>query len=63
MQANSGVREAAKQVGVKNWEIADEIGVSEATLCRWLRKELADDKKNRVLAAIVLISDRKRREI
>lgn len=63
MQANSGVREAAKQVGVKNWEIADEIGVSEATFGRWLRKELTDDKKKRVLAAIVLISDRKRGKI
>lgn len=37
---------------MKQWELADLLGVSEFTLTRWLRKELTEDKKEQLLKAI-----------
>lgn len=30
---------------VRQWEVADAVGVSEMTMVKWLRKELDDEKK------------------
>ena len=38
--------------GVKQWQIAKELDVAEATLCRWLRRELKPEMREKVLAAI-----------
>ena len=40
MNANKSIREKAREKGVRFWEIADVLGVSEATLTRKLRHEL-----------------------
>lgn len=37
---------------VKQWEVAEQLGVSEVTVCRWLRSELPKDKKVQILQAI-----------
>lgn len=42
----------AKEQGIFQYEVADAIGVSEATFTRWLRKEMPEDKKKLVLDAI-----------
>lgn len=39
-------------IGYKNYQVAEVLGITEFTLCRWLRKELPVDKKAMVLAAI-----------
>ena len=44
-KANQEVREALQHKGMKQWELADMLGISEFTLTRWLRKELTEDKK------------------
>lgn len=49
---NESVRETAKKNGVKHWQIADHIGVSEQTFMRWLRKPLPKEKENQILSAI-----------
>ena len=51
-KANREVREALHNKGMKQWELADMLGVSEFTLTRWLRKELTEDKKELLLKAI-----------
>lgn len=51
-KANQEVREALQNKGMKQWELADLLGVSEFTLARWLRKELTEDKKELLLKAI-----------
>ncbi len=51
-KANQEVREALQNKGMKQWELADMLGVSEFTLTRWLRKELTEDKKELLLKAI-----------
>lgn len=52
MTANNEIREKAKQAGVKHWQIAIHLGVSEQTLVRWLRTPLDECKKQRITAAI-----------
>jgi hypothetical protein len=49
---NKDLQLMAAGKGIKQWQIAKEIGVREETLCRWLRKELLPDKKAAILAAI-----------
>lgn len=51
-KTNQEVREALQNKGMKQWELADMLGISEFTLTRWLRKELTEDKKELLLKAI-----------
>lgn len=52
IRRNLDVRAAAKGAGVFLYEIAEKLGVSEPTFIRYLRKELPDGMKAKVLAAI-----------
>lgn len=49
---NLDVRLTAKSAGVFLYEIAEKLGVSEPTFNRYLRKELSDVLKAKVLSAI-----------
>jgi hypothetical protein len=49
---NMGIRLAARGAGVPLWRVAEEMGVSEPTMTRWLRKELPAEEQQRILAAI-----------
>ena len=51
-QANGDIRAAVKNAGVKLWMVAAEIGVSDATMSRWLRFERSDSEKQRFLKAV-----------
>lgn len=50
--SNADVREEIKKRGLFLWQVAIKAGVSEATLNRWLRTELTDEQKERVLEGI-----------
>ena len=52
MLCNTDIRTAAKQNGVRLWEVADRLNVSEPTITRWLRAELADERKAAIIEAI-----------
>ena len=52
MVTNVEIRKAAKERGVKLWEIANRIGVNDGNFSRKLRKELSFDEKNRILAVV-----------
>ena len=56
MRANRELREKSKECGVKHWQIAEEIGVSEQTIMRWLRVPLRKDRESIILAAIEKLS-------
>jgi len=58
---NHEIRGKMKEKGIKQWEIADVLGISEFTLSRWLRKEILDSKRQRILEAIESIAKRKGR--
>ena len=50
--ANLKLRRAAAGAGVKLWQVAEALGVADATLSRWLRRELPEEKAERIMAAI-----------
>ena len=58
-KANTIIREELKARGVRHWELAHELGVSEQTLVRWLRFELSEDKQMDMLEKIEAIAKRK----
>ena len=57
--ANKIVREELKSRGVRHWELAHELGVSEQTLVRWLRFELDEDRQLDMLTKVETIAKRK----
>ena len=50
--ANLDVRFKAKAAGVPLWKIAKDLGVSDMTLFRRLRKELSVEEKSKLYAVI-----------
>ena len=57
---NEEIRIALFQHNIKQWEVAEQLGVSEITICRWLRSELPDDKKTRIMSAINKLAEEKK---
>ena len=45
---NKDLRDVFRIANVKQWEVADAIGISEMSMVKWLRRELPVDKKIRV---------------
>lgn len=50
--ANNEIRDAAKRNGVRLWQVAEGIGISDAAFSRKLRRELPADERERVLNVI-----------
>ena len=49
---NEMIRKALKDSGMKQWELAEMLGISEFTLSRKLRNELPQEDKDRILNLI-----------
>lgn len=49
---NLEIRAKAKDRGVKLWEVAEAMGISEGVFCRRMRRELPQEQKRLVLQAI-----------
>ena len=52
MVTNQQIREAAKSPGIKLWEIAAKIGITDSNFSRKLRKELSQEETARILSII-----------
>ena len=50
--ANAKIREALKENNLRQWELADLLGIAETTLCVRLRKELPENEKKEIIALI-----------
>ena len=50
--ANTEIRDAAKRNGVRLWQVAEGIGISDAAFSRKLRRELPADEREKVLNVI-----------
>ncbi len=61
--ANQHIREHAKNKKVFLWEIADAIGIAEATFLRKMRKELPEKQQAEILALIQKIAAQKVQEV
>ena len=42
---NKDLRDEMRSANVRQWEVAESIGISEMTMVKWLRRELDDSKK------------------
>lgn len=62
MKANQKVRDAAKAAGVKQWEIAVHLGISEPTLVRWMRMPMPANREKEILQAIAELALEKQKE-
>lgn len=56
MANNFEIRSKAKAHSVKLWEIANELGITDSTFSRKLRKELPEEEKSRILSIIDKLS-------
>lgn len=57
--ANEDIRRAAGGAGVKLWQIAEELGISDCSFSRRLRKELSQEKKQEVFSVIERLQGQK----
>ena len=51
-KANKEIREKLARYRIRQCEVADQLGITEFTLCRWLRTELKPDQRAKVEKAI-----------
>lgn len=42
---NKDLRDEMRIANVRQWEVAEAIGISEMTMVKWLRRELSDSNK------------------
>ena len=59
---NVAIREQAKSSGVRLWEIAEALGVSEATVTRMMRRELLEAEQRKILNIVAVLAQRKEAE-
>lgn len=57
--ANKEIRSAAKKANVRLWQIAADLGISDAHFSRKLRFELPAEERDRILDIIASISTQK----
>lgn len=52
MKNNIRIRKVLKEAGMKQWQLAELLAISEYTLSRWLRKELPHGEQDRIINII-----------
>lgn len=52
MKKNDRIRSAAKAAGVKLWQVAEAVGLSDGNFSRKLRHELPEEEQGRILGII-----------
>ena len=53
---NKDLRDEMRIANVRQWEVADAIGISEMTMVKWLRKELDAERKARIRKGIAEVA-------
>lgn len=49
---NQDIRKAIRIAGIKQWQVAQKLGIGEVTLIRWLRVDLSEERRKAIFAAI-----------
>ncbi len=52
MGSNDDIRQAAQSAGVRLWQIAEKLGLSDGNFSRRLRRELPDKEKAKIMGII-----------
>ncbi len=53
---NNTIKNEIKARGLRQWQVACAIGISERTLICWLRTELTAERKQKIVDAIKILS-------
>ena len=59
-RANEKIRRMMGANGIKQWQIAEAMGIREETLSRKLRTELKNDEREKILSIIEEIANNER---
>ena len=57
-QANEGIRKRIDDAGLKQWQVAEEVGINHVTMSVWLRTPLTDEQLERVNRALDALKKR-----
>ena len=57
--ANKEIRSAARDAGVRLWQVAERIGMNDGNFSRKLRRELPDQEKKEILEIIKTLAAEK----
>lgn len=49
---NQELKEKIKAANLYQWQVAQQVGVSEATFIRWFRSPLPEEKSKKIMQAI-----------
>lgn len=60
---NVEIRSAYMLAGIKQWQVAEALGISETHFSRKLRNDLPQEEKEKILAVIDRLANDKREEI
>ncbi len=52
MKANQDIRELIYMKRLRNWQVANKIGISDSRFSVWLRTELSNERRERVEKAL-----------
>ena len=52
MGVNAEIKTLMREKGVRQWQVAEALGMSEATITRTLRRDLSPEMKDRMIQAI-----------
>lgn len=58
--ANWDIRQDLLLAGIRQWRVAESLGISESMLSKMLRKELSKDKKDEIKLVIKKLAAEKR---
>lgn len=56
MKNNEVIKTKIKKAGLYQWQVAEEVGISEPQFIRWLRMELPVEKEQMIYKAIEKLS-------
>lgn len=59
---NKGLKDYAKDKGVKLWQIAERLNLNDGNFSRKLRKELSEEEKQKIIEIINTVAKQKRGE-
>ena len=62
MKQNMRIREAAKAAGARMWQIAEALGMQDATLSRKLRHELPAKETEKILGIITQLAEEMKKQ-
>lgn len=57
---NKELKEKIRNEKLHQWQVADAMGISQYTLCVWLRKPLSPEKETTILNAIQRLKEGER---